>query len=498
MKDERVIAIDLGASSGRVIGVRVEGGVVTSDTLHRFPNGPVLRDVDGRPRWCWDVEAIMEGVLEGIAVVAAGGRVDSIGVDSWAVDYGLIDERGSLVAPVTAYRDERHRAVFERLRREIGDATIYDRTGIQFQPFNSLYQLAADAEDPGRPLERADRMLMIPDLIAHRLCGSVVGERTNAGSTQCFDVRRNDWDHGLLERAGVPARLMPPVVAGESAEPLGGLLSSIAERVGLPAGTPVRATASHDTAAAVAAAPLRGPGDLFISSGTWSLVGFELDSPVRSRAAMEINATNEPGVFGTTRLLKNVTGLWPLQECRKAWDAAGRRYDWKTLASMAEEVEPFRTVFDADHPSLSAPGDMPGRISALVAESGEPQPEDDASMARAILDSVALKTARAIVELESVSGISSQRIVVVGGGAANVLLNRLISACAGVEVVMASTEATALGNAAVQIGAMRGFVDRGSLAELLPGVSGAVEPEALSGVRGAAAAGAERLRSGRP
>ena len=183
MPGERVIAVDLGASSGRVIGVRLSDGVVGIDSMHRFPNGPVRREVKGRARWCWDIDAIMEGVIEGIALVASKGPVHSIAVDSWAVDYGLIDEDGELVAPVTAYRDDRHLAAFQRLRTEIGDQEIYRRTGIQFLPFNTLYQLATDALDPGRPLDRAAVVLMIPDLVANRLCGSVSGERTNAGSS---------------------------------------------------------------------------------------------------------------------------------------------------------------------------------------------------------------------------------------------------------------------------------------------------------------------------
>ena len=498
MAEERVIAVDLGASSGRVIGVQVRDGVVDIDSLHRFSNGPGLREIGGGSRWCWDFEGILEGVIEGITMVASKGRVDSIAVDSWAVDYGLVDDRGGLVAPVTAYRDERHRPAFERLRREIGDETIYGRTGIQFLPFNTLYQLATDAGEPDRPLERADRMLMIPDLIANRLCGSVCGERTNAGSTQCFDVDRDEWAEDLLARAGIPARIMPPVVAGESAEPLGGLLGSVARRVGLPPGTPVRATAGHDTAAAVAAAPLRGAGDVFISSGTWSLVGFELESPVRTASAMRINATNEPGVFGTTRFLRNVSGLWLLQECRRAWAGAGRDHDWDTLAAMAAAAEPFRTVFDPDDPSLAAPGDMPERIARVVADAGEPSPVDDASMARAILDSVALKTARTIEELGSVAGCDPERIVVVGGGGANLLLDRLISSCTGLPLVTGSTEATALGNAAVQIAAIRGLGNRDSLTDLLPAGIAAAGPDDLPEVRKAAPAALARMSTGQP
>ena len=493
MSEGRVVAVDLGASSGRVIGVRLSDGVLSIDSMHRFPNAPVRRDVQGRPRWVWDIDEIMEGVIHGIGVVAANGPVHSIAVDSWAVDYGLIDGDGELVSPVTAYRDDRHLEAFGRLREEIGDQAIYGRTGIQFLPFNTLYQLATDARDPGRPFDRAVSMLMIPDLVANRLCGSVCGERTNAGSTQCFDVERGVWAEDLLQKADVPVGIMPPVVAGESAGPLGMLHESISERVGLPRGTPVRATASHDTASAVAAAPIRSSDDVFISSGTWSLVGCELENPVLTPAAMRINATNEPGVFGTTRFLRNVSGLWLLQECRRAWASAGRDRDWATMASMAASAEPFRSVFDPDDPSLAAPGDMPERIARMMARVGEPLPLDDASMVRAILDSVAIKTARAVSELAEVAGRRPARIVVVGGGAANGLLNRLISACTGLPVVVGSTEATALGNAAVQFAAIQGLRDRASLSGILPAEQMAAEPGDLPDVMDLAPVIASRI-----
>lgn len=493
MSTDRVIAIDLGASSGRVVGVRTTDAGVEIDAVHRFPNGPVRREVGGSPRWCWDMDAIMKGVSDGIRAVAADDAVDSVAVDSWAVDYGLLDDRGELVAPVTAYRDERHVERSARLRAELGDQTIYGRTGIQFQSFNTLYQLAADAIDPGEPFERARRMLMIPDLVAHRLCGSVTGERTNAGSTQCFDLERDAWIPELLEAAGVPMRLMPEVVSGETADPIGVIDPAIAEALGLPAGTPMRATATHDTAAAVAAAPLAGPGDVFISSGTWSLVGLELEESIRTPAAMRINATNEPGIFGTTRFLRNVAGLWLLQECRRAWAEDGRDLDWATLASMAEAAEPFRSLFDPDDPGLAAPGGMPGRIAAAIAASGDPAPEDDGAMVRAILDSVALRTAEVIRSLGEVAGRRLDRVVVVGGGAANGLLNRLVSACSGLPVVVGSTESTSLGNAVVQIASSRGLRRRSDLAGLLPVARPVADPDDLPEVRRLAAAAGVRL-----
>lgn len=462
------MAVDLGASSGRVVGVRFDEGQVRLDGLHRFENSPVEREVEGERRWCWDLERLMRGIVEGIRVTAHAGPITSIAVDSWAVDYGLVDDRGELVAPVTAYRDERHRGPFSEVVDAVGAEALYARTGVQFQPFNTLYQLAADARDASRPLERASRLLMIPDLVANRLCGATVGERTNAGSTQCFDLESDSWIESLLTTVGAPVEIMPDVRRGECGPPVGTLRPELAAQAGVSPEVPIRLTASHDTAAAVAAAPLTGAGDAFISSGTWSLVGVECTKPIRSMDAMHANFTNEPGVFGTVRFLKNVSGLWLLQECRRAWAAEGRVYDWTALESMARKAVPLRTVFDPDASALAAPGDMPRRILAQVERSGEPAPRNEAEMVRAILDSVALATVRAIEAAQRLAGRTIERIVVVGGGAANRLLNELIADIGGRPVHLGHTEATAVGNAAVQRASMNGCDSLEALRSTLP------------------------------
>ncbi|MCH2160384.1 MAG: rhamnulokinase [Phycisphaerales bacterium] len=468
MPGRRVIAIDLGASSGRVIGVSFASGHAEIDAVHRFENNPVERLVGDAPRWCWDVDALQQNIDKGMAVVSAKGPVDSIAVDSWGVDYGLVDDRGELVQPVTAYRDGRHHSAFERLRAELGEEAIYARTGIQFQPFNTLYQLASDAVDPTRPLDRASRMLMMPDLMAHHLCGSVLGERTNASTTQCFDLQSGDWIEELLVAAGIPRSIMPETVAGESAAELGTLKPELAEACGLPARTPVRATASHDTAAAFAAAPLREAGDVCISSGTWSLIGLELDEPIRSDAAFTANFTNEGGVFGTVRFIRNVAGLWLLQESRRQWAESGSDYDWNDLQAMAEAEPPFRTVFDPDAAIFASPGDMPGRIVEEAARLGEPVPASHAQVVRAILDSLALRYATTIDQAGELSARTPTRVVVVGGGSANTLLNQLTAATTGLEVWLGPTEATAMGNALVQLAAMDGMASSARLREHLP------------------------------
>ena len=457
----RHLAIDLGASSGRVIEATVTGDrVKTLRELHRFANGPVPVPRGDGLRWVWPIESIWSGVLEGLRVAARDRTpVASIGIDSWAVDYGLVDRAGSLVAPVAAYRDPRTQAPMARLRTALGDEAIYARTGIAFQPFNTLYQLAADVEDPSRPLDRAERLLMIPDLLAHRLCGSAVGERTNAGTTQCFDVEahggRGAWLDAFVEAAGAPTRILPEVVPAGTR--LGTLRPVLAELLGLAVETAIVATASHDTASAVAAAPIEAAGDVYVSSGTWSLVGVEIAAPLRTGPAREAGLTNEPGAHGATRLLRNVAGLWILQECRRRFEADGRAWSWPDLSAAAANEPAFQSVIDPDDPRFAAPGlDMPDRVRAWCREHGEPVPERDAAIARTVLDSLAIATADAARRVGEIAGTGCSRIAIVGGGAANTLLARLIAACADCEVVLGPTEATALGNALVQHVALEG------------------------------------------
>ncbi len=475
----RILAIDLGASSGRVIEVRIRpDDSIDVAELHRFANAPESIAIGGTARWVWPFESIWNGVLEGLRIASRDAApIDSIGIDSWAVDYGLVDDAGRLVAPVSAYRDGRTARPMARIRAAVGDAEIYAATGIAFQPFNTLYQLAADAEDPARPLEQAERILMIPDLVAQRLCGSAVGERSNAGTTQCFDAAAGAWIDALVAAAGVPRRILPEVVAAGTE--LGTLRPRLAASVGLSASTRVIATATHDTASAVAAAPIEASGDVYVSSGTWSLVGVEVERPIRTEAARVAGLTNEPAAHGGTRLLRNVAGLWILQECRRAFEAAGRANSWASLAEAAEAEPAFRSVIDPDDPRFSPPGlDMPERVRSWCREHGEREPRSDAAIARTIFDSLALATANAARRVTEAAGVPLRRLAIVGGGAANTVLDRLIAEAAGVEVVLGATEATAIGNALVQQAALDGLAGR----------------EAAAAVRGAAAKIEEHAR----
>lgn len=463
----RHLAVDLGASGGRVIEVRIGDGALGTRELHRFPIAPVPARHAGTVSLCWPVESILESVVEGLRGAAADGEVDSVGIDTWAVDYALVDEEGELVRPIAAYRDPRTKGPFERLRRELGDDAIYARTGIAFHPFNTLYQLAADAEDPLEPFDRAQRMLLLPDFIASRLCGSSVAERTNASSTQLLDARTRGWDLELAAAAGVPPRILPELVDAGDPEALGALLPEIADETGLSASTPVLASATHDTASAVLAAPIDPAGDLYVSSGTWSLVGAELGRPVLTDAARRGNLTNELGAFGRTRFLRNVAGLWLVQQLRSAFDVAGRARSWAELERIAAGAQALRSVVDPDDPTLFAPGDAPAKLAALCRARGEPVPETEAELVRCALDSIALATARAVRLVIDAAGLHPRRIVIVGGGAANALLGQLVADATGLEVEAGPVECTAIGNALAQHAALEGIDDPRVLRELV-------------------------------
>jgi rhamnulokinase len=366
------------------------------------------------------------------------------------------DLEGELVRPIAAYRDPRTHGPFARLRRELGDEAIYATTGIAFQPFNTLYQLAADAEDPMQPFERAQRMLMLPDFIAARLCGSTVCERTNASSTQLLNAKTRDWHRDFARAAGVPLRILPELVDAAATEALGMISPDIAAETGLSADTPVFAVGTHDTASAVLAAPIDPRNDLYISSGTWSLVGAELSKPVLTEGARMANMTNELGVFGTTRFLRNVAGLWLVQQLQAAFASAGRSYSWADLSTLAATVEPLRSVVDPDDPSLFTPGDMPAHVAALCRARGEPVPETDAQFVRCALDSIALATAQAARQAATLARREVRRMAIVGGGSANDLLSQLIADAAGLPVEAGPAECTAIGNALMQHAAIDG------------------------------------------
>ncbi|MEV0949832.1 rhamnulokinase family protein [Promicromonospora sp. NPDC050249] len=451
------VAIDLGATSGRVMLGVVDGRRVELVECGRFLNGPVPGE---RGELRWDVRALWRGILDGLRSAGdvareRGLEIRGIGVDSWAVDYGLLDGAGELVADPHCYRDARTEGVAAEVYRQISFADHYAVNGLQNLPFTTEFQLVAgvstsDADE----WARAERLLLIPDLIAYRLTGRRVAEVTNASTTGLLDARSRGWSADLLDRlaaarpelAGLRDRLPELVEPGTA---VGHLLPEVREATGL-GDVPVLAVASHDTASAVAAAPL-GASAAYISSGTWSLVGLELPAPVLTEASRAANFTNELGLDGTVRYLRNVMGLWVLDECVRAWAADdGASVDLPGLLAAAEAEPGGRCLVDVDGDEFLAPGDMPRRVSAAVARLGVELPGTRPALVRVILDSLAAASARAISEASALAGVAVDAVHVVGGGSQNELLCRLTAEAAGLPVIAGPVEATALGNVLVQ------------------------------------------------
>jgi rhamnulokinase len=434
----RLAAVDLGATSGRVMVGTVGPGVLRLEEVHRFPNGPV-RHPDGSLRW--DIRGIYREVLAGLAAV---GHVDAVGIDGWAVDYGLLDASGTLLGEPFSYRDDRTAGLRATVLSRVDERELYQTTGLQQLPFNTIYQLAAEVS-----LDDVATMLLLPDLLAFWLTGQVGAEATNASTTQLYDVRARAWATGLADRVDVPAAILPPL--REPGEVTGRLRLEVADQTGLPASTPVVAVGSHDTASAVVAVPA-APGTPFayISSGTWSLVGVELGAPVLTEPARLANFTNEGGVDATIRFLRNVMGLWVLSETMRGWETD----DLPTLLDEAAAAPAFGPMVDVDDPAFLPPGDMPARIAQACRATGQVPPATRGETVRCILESLALAYRRTVRLAGTLSDRPVEVVHVVGGGARNELLCRLTADACGVPVLAGPVEAAALGNVLVQARAL--------------------------------------------
>ena len=439
----RMVAVDLGAESGRAVVGTFDGGRLALEDVHRFPNVPVT--LAGTLHW--DFLRLFGEVTAGLRRAASGGSVASVGVDAWGVDFGLLDARGRLLANPVHYRDRRTEGILDLACAVVPRAEIYAATGIQLMPINTLYQLFSMVRAGDPLLRQADRLLMVPDLFHHFLAGSAVAEDTIASTSQCLDPVTRDWARPFLERFGIPTGILPPVVAPGT--DLGPVRADVAADTGL-GGARVVAPGSHDTASAVVGAPLAGPTTAFLSSGTWSLIGLEMPGPVVNEATLAANLTNEGGVAGTVRLLRNVMGLWLVQESRRALWPAGDAPSYEELAALAEAAPPFTAFIDPDDERFLRPGDMPARVRAFCAETGQPVPQDTGALIRVILESLALRYAVAVDELAGASGHPVEAIHVVGGGSSHRLLCRLTAGAAGLPVRAGPVEATAIGNLAVQ------------------------------------------------
>ena len=427
-----VAAVDLGASGGRVMAGQVSDSGITVHEVHRFPNEPVA--VGGT--LYWDILRLHAEVRHGLAAAARRFALAGVGIDSWGVDYGLLDASGALLGNPVHYRDARTEGVTARVHAAVPAAELYAVTGIQQLAFNTIYQLAATPM-----LRHARTMLLIPDLLAYWLTGEIGAEITNASTTLLLDVRAQAWATEVIEKTGLPPRIFPPLRRpGDVIGPVLGPGSPL----------PLIAVGSHDTASAVAAVPAAGPGFAYISSGTWLLAGMELDAPVLTAASRAANFTNETGVDATIRYLRNLTGLWLLQQSLRCW--AGSSLD--DLLAEAARVPRLRFVIDPDDPVFVPPGDMPARIASWLAGRGEAVPAGPAETVRCILDSLALAYRRAIGEAQSLSGRHADVVHIVGGGARNSLLCQLTADATGLPVIAGPAEATCFGNVLVQARAL--------------------------------------------
>lgn len=450
-------AVDLGASSGRVMAARVGPQRLDLHEVHRFPNRPVRT----AGTLHWDVLALYGGILDGLR--AAGrdlGRLDGVGIDSWAVDHGLLDADGALLGNPVHYRDTRHATAVPAVHAAVPPEELYRISGLQHLPFNTVFQLAAARGSA--QLDAARTSLLVPDLLAHWLTGAVGAEVTNASTTGLLDATTREWAWPLIDRLQLPRGLFAPL--RQPGERLGELRDDVLAETGLTGPVPLTAVGSHDTASAVVGVPATSDRFAYISCGTWSLVGVELGKPVLTEESRSAGFTNELGVDGTVRYLRNVMGLWLLQESLRTWAAAGLPADLSELIAAAANVPAFTALVDPDDPRFLPPGDMPARIAAVCAETRQTPPQSQAETVRCILDSLALAYRRTVRRAAELSGRDVEVVHLVGGGARNTLLCQLTADACGLPVLAGPVEAAALGNVLVQ--ARAGGVLSGGLGEL--------------------------------
>ncbi len=436
-------AVDLGASSGRVMIGRAGPRTLELREVHRFANEPVVLP-DGLH---WDVLGLYREIVNGLRACGhEAGQVRGIGVDSWGVDYGLLDETGSLIGAPFHYRDRRTAAAVPAVHAVVPFERLYARTGTQFQPFNTVYQLTAEGGTPRFAAART--VLLIPDLIGYWLSGTVAAEETNASTTGVFDIGRRSWATDMLDELGLPRGIFPSTT--RPGQVVGPLRPDVVAEAGLTKAPELAHVGSHDTASAVVGVPAEGPDFAYIACGTWALVGVELERPILTEASRAANFTNELGVDGRIRYLRNVMGLWLLQESLRTWEHAGVPSDLAGLLAAAAEVPSGGPQFDVDDAVFLPPGDMPARISQAVRQAGGAPPADRASLVRCIIDSLAAAFARTVHESEALTGRPVEVVHLVGGGSRNTLLCQSTADACGRPVVAGPVEATALGNILVQ------------------------------------------------
>jgi rhamnulokinase len=452
MATKTVLAVDLGAESGRVMAVGFDGRSLHLEELHRFPNTAVT--VNGTLHWnflrLWD--DIQAGIEKGKSLQPA-----SIGVDTWGVDFGLLDAQGSLISNPVHYRDGRTEGVMERAFAKVPQHEIFAQTGIQFIHINTLYQMLSLVESQSPQLQIAATFLTAPDLLNYWLTGTKSCEFSNATTTQMFNPRTGFWAVDMLEKFGIPSHIFPEVVAPGT-------------RLGHYEDIPVIAPACHDTGSAVAAMPTQTPNFGYISSGTWSLVGVEVEKPIINEAALAANVTNEGGVFGTYRLLKNVMGLWILQQCRQTWGEQGKKYSYAELVALAQEATPLSALIAPNDGRFLPPGNHPQIVKDFCAETGQPVPADTGSIVRCVLESLAMKYRQVLDTLRELTQRPVDVLHIGGGGSQNELLNQFTANATGIPVVAGPVEVTVMGNTLVQLIALGEIADVSQARHIVAGL----------------------------
>jgi sugar (pentulose or hexulose) kinase len=465
---QNFLALDLGASNGRAVIGRFDGSRLALEEIHRFPNGPVALPRLGAhvsaaqpASLYWDALALFCEVKQGLAkaVKCCGPDLASAGLDTWGVDFALLDRQGGLIGNPYHYRDSRTDGMVEEACRRVPREEIFASTGIQFMQLNTLIQLFAMAEQRSPLLDIADRLLMMPDLLNYFLTGQRVSEYTDASTSQCMDMRTGRWANELIARLGIPTHIFPPVV--QPGTVLGPLLPAVAEEIAA-GGIVMVAPGTHDTGSAVAAVPAESDDYAYLSSGTWSLIGVESRQAVINDKTLAFNFTNEGGVCNTIRLLKNIAGLWLIQECRRVWQQEGTQLSWSDITALAADAPPFTAVLDVDAKDFLAPGDMPARIRDYCARTGQPVPGDRGTIARVVFESLALRYRHVQEMMDDLVGRRIGTLHIVGGGSQNRMVNQFAADCIGRPVVAGPVEATAIGNLLMQMLAMHAI---GSLEE---------------------------------
>ncbi|TAG10546.1 MAG: rhamnulokinase [Verrucomicrobia bacterium] len=450
MAEDRVyIAVDLGAGSGRVIAARANQKQLALEEIHRFEN-PGTELPGGS---FWNIVGLYRDILEGLrrCVDLHGSQIVSIGIDTWGCDFGLIASDGELMGMPHQYRDSRFEGMADAMHELISEDEIFQHTGIKTNFYNTSLHLLAAAKQNNQALHYAESLLFMPDLLAYWLTGVKRNERTIASTSQLLDPRTGEWAWPVIEALGLPKRLFGQVVPPGTV--LGMIREQVAEAIGI-SNIPVVATACHDTASAVAGIPMCGPNQLWLSSGTWSIMGIEAAKPITDRAALRYGFCNELGTDGSVRFLKNISGLWLIQECKREWEAAGTPLSYAQLATAASEVPPFFAFIDPDHESFASPGEMPQKIQAFCKSTGQVIPQTHGEILRVANDSLALKYRSVYDRICELTGFSFEQLNAGGGGIQNTLLSQATANALGIPVLAGPIEATSCGNIITQMLAM--------------------------------------------